>query len=447
MEFLSNRMSRFELATLIEEFWYTCTMLELLIVGLLPQKKQDPKHFKWDQKVTEKPMASYKWLKHAGNTASIPFMGSLSSLGTEVVLARLNWIAMIREEKGGVLPAEMLEDLQKGVVWWDANQTNTLPILKRLLHYMGHNQNRLAPDWKTTGTKVPAFAEKTPYLGDPQAKWEGNVWGSKDLFQHWWLQDQDFGGYLDACATKRSKDAENKLLLYKTLWVEWTEEGIRFPDKMRENRNYYTLRAACDTHWLDNPHVLWGNQLMWWCMGATSLGQISKAINRDATELVAPSRVYGDPSPLNRSQDRNTVGHLTLALPSVGHGARNSSVLTPLTLTDIDAYAPILAAEFAYEAGLPVLYQHQLESTRVGEVAAACGKSTVVLVVKLDNGKLRRIKLSIGQFLTDKAAKLFNRDSLLGRCPAIVKVNRKEDQAVDDDQAQAFLDMADKLLS
>jgi hypothetical protein len=120
--------------------------------------------------------------------------------------------------------------------------------------------------------------------------------------------------------------------------------------------------------------------------------------------------------------------------------------MIPLVLTDTDAYAAVTAARLAYDHNLPVLYQHQLESARVGEIAAACGKSTIQLVVKLRSGKLRRIKLSLGQFLTDKATKLFNRDSLLGRCPAIVEVVRKDDQPTNDGGFEEWQRKAAELL-
>ena len=99
--------------------------------------------------------------------------------------------------------------------------------------------------------------------------------------------------------------------------------------------------------------------------------------------------------------------------------------MLPDMLSDCDSFAPIRAAEFAYQDGLPVLYQHQLENVRVGEIAAACGKSTVNVTVKCKDGMLKTIQVATGQFLVDKATKLFNRDSLLGRCPAIVHIFRK----------------------
>lgn len=430
--FINKRQPAIEIANQLEGVWKTLTQLELLIIGLLGVTKQDPKTFDPFAKAEGSPtLPGCGWLKYAPNATAF-LAPELMPLSLDIVIARLNWVLAVKAEKGSILPPDMLEDLQQNVVWWDASDENTPPLMKRLLHYFGHNQLGMAPDWKTTGVDVPAFCEETPYLGDPKASWKGRLWGSSELLRWWWLQETDFGGWLSATASKEG-DKPNVLLLYNTLWVEWNGNGVKFPDKMRESRNYYTVRAGgVEPEWVDQPHLMWGNQLMWWAMGGASLGTVGKAINRDATELVAPARVYGDPSPLNKSQDLNTVGSLALHLQRVYPMARTAEPMIPMILTDTDAYAAVTAARLAYDNNLPVLYQHQLESARVGEIAAACGKSTIQLVVKLRSGKLRRIKLSLGQFLTDKAAKLFNRDSLLGRCPAIVEVVRKDDQGTND---------------
>lgn len=434
----------YNLAKEIEAFYKECTYLELVVTGLLPASKQS--FGKWDPEDVygESPLYSYSWLKHAKPGAALPFDPYLSVLGTEVILARLNFIKLMRQ-KGGILPPEMVKDLKSKTCWFDASDENTPQLIKRLLEIFGHKTLR-APDWKVTGIDVPAFAYKTPYLEKPKAKWEGEHWSPADLLEWWWLQDCDFGGYLAACATETGS-SPNELLLYGTLWVTWAMDGIEFPTQRREARNYYTVRIpGGDTHWIDDKHALLGNQLMWWCMNATSLGSVSKALNRDATELVAPARVYGDPSPLNKSQDVNTIGHLALDLAKVYPMERSNRCMLPVIYTDDDAFAPVIGAEFAYEAGLPVLYQHQLESARVGEVAAACGKSTFCLVVTLANGQLRKLTVSLQQYLADKRTKTLNRDSLLGRCPALLKVIRKESQKKDEATANHFTALANSLL-
>lgn len=430
--FINKRQSSIDLANQLEGVWKTLSQLELLLAGLLPVTKQDPSTFKPFSPAVGSPiLPGCSWLKYAPD-AAVPLTPELTPIGVEILIARLNWLLAVKEEKGSILPPDMLEDLQQKVVWWDASDENTSPLMKRLLHFFKHNQLGISPDWKSTGINVPAFCEETPYLGDPKAAWKGRQWSNSDLLRWWWLQETDFEKWLSATASKEG-DKPNVLLLYNTLWVEWAVDGVKFPDKLRESRNYYTVRAdGVDPEWVDIPHLIWGNQLMWWCMSGASLGSIGIAINRDATELVAPARVYGDPSPLNKSQDLNTVGCLALHLHRVYPMARSSEPMIPMILTDTDAYASVSAARLAYDQDLPVLYQHQLESTRVGEIAAACGKSTIKLVVKLKSGKLRRIKLSLGQFLTDKATKIFNRDSLLGRCPPIVQVIRKVNQPTND---------------
>lgn len=437
--------SPYELAQQVDAFYQECTYLELMITGLLPASKQGLGIWNPEEVYGESPLCSYQWMKHAKAGTALVLKGELAVIKTEVLVARLNFIKLMRQ-KGGILPPAMIEDLKSEVIWFDASDENSPPLMKRLLGIFGHKIIG-APHWKSTGIDVPAFAYKTPYLEDPKAEWEGELWTPADLLEWWWVQEADFGGYLAACATKTGS-TPNELLLYGTLWVEWAVDGVRFPTHMRDARNYYTIRVpGGETHWIDDKHTLLGNQLMWWCMSATPLGTISKSLNRDATELVAPSRVYGDPSPLNKSQDANTIGHLALDLAKVYPMERSVKPMLPVIYTDDDAFAPVIGAELAYEAGLPVLYQHQLESARVGEIAAACGKSTFVLVVRLANGKLRKVLVSLQPYKADKDTKTLNRDSLLGRCPALLKVIRKESQGKDETLANHFTALASSLLS
>jgi hypothetical protein len=428
-----DRKDNFQLAQYVDKFVHTCTYLELLVVGLLPTMSTIGE-WDWDpmdcycEENEPNFLGDYSYLEVA-KKASIIIGPDWAGLTLEVIIARLSFIAEMRE-KGGILPPDMVEDLKQEKVFWSPSNEETPPAMLRLLKAFGHEVLHAPTAEEMKGyPKAPSFGI-APRLGD--VEYEGRCWTEAHLVEWWWIHDADFGGLLKACSSEEGK-TPNQMLLYNTLWVDWEEDKISFPDKLRENRNYYTLRAGENTHWIDNPHLLWGNQLLWWSINGTSLGKVGKYLNRDATGLVAPNRLYGDPSPLNQSQDRNTVGHLVAQLGTVYPHQVGLFPMTPEILTDTNAFAPTLGAEFAYEAGLPVLYQHQLENVRVGEIAAACGKSTLVMVFPLKNGKLRKVKVSVGQFLTDKATKLFNRDSLLGRCPAIVSMERKAKAAEEGD--------------
>lgn len=402
-------------------------MLDLWFVGLLPSHIQ-AQGWEWNAPVAYGDGWENEYIQCMEVYPFAPKMNlvlgmKLTGIKEVALIAKLNFLLLLKEEKGSVIPKEWIDALSGPLpLYWSANQMVTPSWLLRVAKVFGHDI--LVPPQGKPDPKGVWMGDKTPNLGEGQ-HWTGPVLTTQEAMEHYWLQEANFGAYLLALATEVKE--ENTLLLYDTLWVQWKNEGVYLPGIRRENRNFYTLRIGATHHWVDCPHTLWGNQLIRWAVNGASSGAISKAVNRDATELVAPARLYGDPSPLNKSQDLNTVGHLEMGLPSWGiHYLGNGSML-PDMLTDCDAFAPIRAAEFAYENGLPVLYQHQLETVRVGEIAAACGKSTIDITVQLKNGELRTVQMAIGQFLVDKATKLFNRDSLLGRCPAVVHVFRKGD--------------------
>ena len=164
-------------------------------------------------------------------------------------------------------------------------------------------------------------------------------------------------------------------------------------------------------------------------------------LNRDATNLVAPSRMYGHPSPLNKASDRCTVGHLKLRLANPGKGCMPS---LPEVLNDDSAYAAAEAAKFAFEEGLPVLFQHQLENLRVGLAAAGLGKSTIQMIMDVQTPEgatvKAKVRLSLGQFLVDKATKLFNRDSLEFRVTPGLEVDIEYLNDEDKNESEALLE-------
>lgn len=444
-DFISLNQPAADRAQAIFNVLRNSTLLDLFIVGMLPQATQLSK-WKWDQKIEDGEKGYPKGyiltpglLKHTPK-AKLSFGVKLEGLTEAQVVAKLNYLQLLKAEKGSVLPQSWIEALSGPLpLYWSADTRNTSPYLLRLAKAFGRSVT-VCPD--KPDREGIWLGNKTPYLGDDNS-WKGPVLSEAELMPHFWLQEANFTGYLECITTQKEDD---KILLYDTLWVEWKESGVVLPGIRRENRDYYTLRVGGDHHWIDDPHVLWGNQLVWWSVNGTSPGAISKAVNRDSTQLVAPARLYGDPSPLNKAQDKGTVGHLALELPPVAALFTGMVSMLPDIWSDTDCHAPVIAAEFAYEAGLPVLYQHQLETTRIGTIAAACGKSTINIVVQLANGKLRQLKCSIGQFLSDKATKIFNRDSLLGRVPALVTIIRKDDQPVDNAGMDAFTNLASKLL-
>lgn len=433
----SHVRSQAILSALLEMTW-----LDLWFVGLMPEvvridewqwdapvlspNSDASSEVKWDEDEAE------DWIQNADlyelNPKQKLILGmNLKGWNEAQVIAKLNFLLLLKAEKGAVLPQEWIDALTGELpIYWSKNQSITPSWLLRIVKAFGHDVSA-PPDGKPDPTGV-WVGDKTPFVGKG-VKWSGPILTTSEGMEHSYLQQADFGGFLLSIATEIKE--ENTLLLYDTLWVQWKHEGIFLPGIRRENRNYYTIRFGATHRWVavedvvDCPHSLWGNQLIRWAVNGASSGAISKAVNRDATQLVAPSRLYGDPSTLNRSQDHNTVGHLEMGLPSWGVHYTGPGSMLPDMLSDCDSFAPIRAAEFAYQDGLPVLYQHQLENVRVGEIAAACGKSTVNVTVKCKDGMLKTIQVAIGQFLVDKATKLFNRDSLLGRCPAIVHIFRK----------------------
>jgi len=424
MALLSLKMETKELMAQLLDVMGEMTQLEVWFLGLMPSHLQVGE-WDWQEKLNSHPGWENDWficsdLVLEGFMPSITPGPNLAGVKMPVLLAKLNYLILLKEDKGTLLPEGWIEALTGGLpVQWSPNPEVSPPWLLRLAKAFGVDVMTFGPqkpDLKGVwlGTNLPPLKK-----GE---EWEGPWLKTTDLVEHLWLQEADFGGFIEAISTQENEGA---YLLYDTLWVKWEQSGVYLPGLNRGNRNYYTLRVGDNYHWCDNPHALWGNQIIRWAINNASSGSIGKAVNRDSTELVAPNRLYGDPSPLNKSQDRNTVGHLEASIPAWGPFYTGPQSMVPDLLSDVDSMAPIRGAEFAYEAGLPVLYQHQLETVRIGEIAAACGKSTIELVVKLSNGKLRKVKLSIGQFLVDKATKLFNRDSLLGRCPAVVIIHRK----------------------
>jgi hypothetical protein len=193
------------------------------------------------------------------------------------------------------------------------------------------------------------------------------------------------------------------------------EEDIVTLNKGRISRTRYTLRATGGVdlvYFTSACHFLSWTMLQWVIQGIER-SDVSHMINRDCTSLVAPNRVYGDPSPLNLSLDHNNVGH-------VEYGSCSETGVVAVLgrlWEDKEIYTIPQALNPVYEEGLAAIIQHQAMNLRVGSAAAAMGKSTIWMVL---GGKL--VQASISDFQVDKTTKTFNRDSLRTRCQPIVEI-------------------------
>lgn len=354
--------------------------------------------------------------------------GPLKKANFYAVARAVNAALMFRECKGvdTIISTEFMAALKQGGYW-----DSTTPIqVKMMLDFWGHKISDVAdsaPNW---------FSENEPPKG-----WEGKFWLETDILDMLWLPEA--APYLDFLKAHATQTNDEHILLYDTLWVKYTNEHIFFPSSNREGRFRYTWKGegplGGETRWVKGDSHMLGNVLFWWCISEPSEKWISALINKEATNLVAPNRVYGHPSPLNKASDRYTVGHLTLRLDGGGN--------YPICLevdNDEGAYAAADAAKYAFEEGLPVLFQHQLESLRVGKAASGLGKSSIkmILPIKGPDGSMKQVKvrLSLGQIAVDRSTKLFNRDSLEFRCQPIVEAHRAD---ISDEQVKEESSLVD----
>ena len=355
--------------------------------------------------------------------------GPLKKANFYAVARAVNAALMFRECKGvdTIVSTEFMAALKQGGYW-----DSTTPIqVKMMLDFWGHKISDVAD------SALNWFSENEPPKG-----WEGKFWLETDILDMLWLPEAaPYQDFLKAHATQTND--EGHILLYDTLWVKYTDEHVSFPSSNREGRFRYTWKGegplGGETRWVKGDSHMLGNVLFWWCISEPSEKWISALINKEATNLVAPNRVYGHPSPLNKASDRCTVGHLTLRLDGGGN--------YPICLevdNDEGAYAAADAAKYAFEEGLPVLFQHQLESLRVGKAASGLGKSSIkmILPIKGPDGSMKQVKvrLSLGQIAVDKSTKLFNRDSLEFRCQPIIEAHRTD---ISDEQVKAETSLVD----
>ena len=429
---ISNEANWKALADIIESI----SIWELWFFGVIQKPKNQPLTYQQSTCVGSKVTFEKVTLDPSGSAqaewVNIKFKrlgGPLKNSNFYAVVRAVNAALMFRACKGveTIVSTEFMAALKQGGYW-----DSTTPIqVKMMLDFWGHKTPGIpdsAPNW---------FSENEYPKG-----WEGNIWLETDILDMLWLPEAaPYEAFLKAHATQTND--EGHILLYDTLWVKYTNEHVFFPSSNREGRFRYTWKGegelGGETRWVKGDSHMLGNILFWWCISEPSEKWISGLINKDATNLVAPNRVYGHPSPLNKASDRCTVGHLTLRLDGGGS--------YPICLevdNDEGAYAAADAAKYAFEEGLPVLFQHQLESLRVGKAAAGLGKSSIkmVLPVQGPDGSVKTVKvrLSVGQIAVDKSTKLFNRDSLEFRCQPLVEAYRTD---ISDEQAKEEASLVD----
>jgi hypothetical protein len=367
------------------------------------------------------------------------------------MVAGLNYINYLKSTKGSILPPDFEEALVNKTL---KITTESNKLAKYIAcWYPGYSPDSEVDPSELEESSAPCLCEDKSLL--PQS-YEGKVYHSQ-IFADWWAlpSDAPFYNMLIACSTGWDKE-KSAFQLNNHTWVNWNSEEsiVTLVNKQRISRSIYTVRGVED-FFVEDPMMLWGNFLIQFAMNGGSEDYLSLLINRDCTDLLTPSVVYGDISPLNHAVNHDTVGHLKVQFnkPSddgctVGFDFRN----------DKEAYTAAEAADIAMQRGMPVLFQHQLEKVRIGKGAQALGKSTIKVYVKLDKdtflegsqysaGSLVPVDLILGQDEVDKAAKLFNRDALCVRVTPGVKVIFPEGFATNEHLANELESFAASLLA
>jgi len=441
VQFISNQKDLAQKSEILS----TITVFEMFIFGGLAKnpkgediksRKYNVQTLSWEEDVY--PIDGYcnpDWIKKNGKPEK-------PLAGVWAVINAINAVTMFRFNHGSVLPEGWVDAFKQGG-YFTKNGT-TLPAFKSWLLYWGHRETK---QYTSTGNW---FCETDPewVLSDEEEDFKGKRIKESYLLDYWWLPSTaTFDAFFQAAATVKNKD-NNSVTLYDTVEVCWTPERVYFPGFRREGRFRYTWKSweGESYNWVSGDAEMLGNVLFWWSIMEVPLRDISRLLNRDSTSLVAPNRVYGQPSPLNRASDRDTVGHLKLRLSNPG----KSGPCLPEVYNDESPYAAAEAARFAFEEGLPVLFQHQLESLRVGKVAAGLGKSTIKLLLPVFKDgvkKTAKVGFSVGPFLVDKVTKLFNRDSLELRCQPIVEADLNADLTdKEHEQGDALMEEFDSLV-
>ncbi len=342
------------------------------------------------------------------------------------MVAGLNYLNYLKSIKGSILPPDFEEALVKKQLKVTSKAHKLVQYICTWFPSYSFDTSIVEPS-ELEESSAPCLCDSPELL--PKS-YEGKVFCSADLVKWWMLpSDTPFREMLIACSTGWDKE-KSAFQINNHTWVNWNpdEKIITFVNKQRISRSVYTIRGV-DDFFIEDPMLLWGNFLVQFVMKGGTEDYLSLLVNRDCTDLLTPSVVYGDVSPLNHAVNHDTVGNLVTHLNgysdgcTIGFDFRN----------DKEAYAPVEAATIAMQKGYPVLFQHQLEKVRIGKGAQALGKSTIKVYVKVDKdtfiegkqypaGTLVPVDLILGQDEIDKAAKLFNRDALCVRVTPGVKI-------------------------
>lgn len=393
------------------------TLGELLVVGLLPNIKK--KGIDVEMKLSE---IFFEYENGGQKGVRIPrqikklLLPKNTEAGQTRLLVALDFILLLRKynPSWNTKHKELLEILSGEDVFVPFTHS------QRLSEYFGLfkvlNPGKKAPK-KYEGQKNIFARELFPSQQEAAKAADAKMWGLADLYELLKLPEEATPLMISVLSNRAKHKKSDRCFL--TSWGEevlFGEDGnVSFPSQRRLARTRYTLSVEDLTVFHSNPSHLWSWMLIGWTIRELSDQEWRFLINRDATPLLAPSRVYGDPSPLNRQLDHNNVGHLMM----VTSGYWKEGHCTWGTIwKDNDIQAVSKALPYVWAEMDATIIQHQANNLRVGSAAAALGKSTVLWLTP----KNELITISISDFQVDKLKKLYNRDSLRTRCAPLVEV-------------------------
>lgn len=394
------------------------TLWELFLVGLRPEDSHQRLNVNWEANVASLVEVKYN-PKTMKEDRKLPAQLATLLLGDRGIYALrrmyavVSYVLLLRKYNPhwNTVVWELYDALQEGGLVSDL-KTHTASEYYCLLKQF-HSEGDLSRMTMLEDANH-CFKYRAPI------EFKGRWWNIYTLLLLYYLPTEATEEMVDILhkVSPSAKSSTNFILGRTEMEVEFNLDGeVVTLNKGRISRSRYTLRAEGASGLVYFPSAC--HFLAWtalhWVVQNLDRQDMSHLINRDATSLVAPNRVYGDPSPLNLTLDQNNVGHLQYASSErYGHAFLASIWEDKEIYTIPDALAPV------YGEGLPAIIQHQAMNLRVGNAAAAMGKSTIWMV--LDE---KLVQISTSDFQVDKTTKTFNRDSLRTRCQPIVGVQRE----------------------
>lgn len=341
----------------------------------------------------------------------------------------------------------------------------------------------------TIGSGCPAFMKRLAYIyagvcdvaskkEQLQAKFllgnkapegfKGELITEADFLSWWWLPNERVWDIVNSVSSP--VDEEWSMLNGHLIYKRAEDGGVVLQKRARLSRDfYYVLYGTQEIGSLfaeRQAGEVWGNILLQWFLNRTPEEGVSLRINKRATQMVASSRQYADPSPLNNCVDKGTVGRLRARL--VGSGSKVKAGMTRMSYTFVNDEGPMSAANavcaiLEKDEMYAMSIQHQIKDVRCGDAGSSLGKSTIkakvvfkdglVFFRKDKNGKVVKkqipaghvdyIKLLVEQYNVDKSSKLFNRAALEMRVPPLVTVHRNEGFLSSQEEAQGDALLAD----